>query len=129
MFVNVQPKMISVGKRPLLPLSRANDEPNANSLKNGGNLAYWANEPFGCSVMNDETEYDVAISFLASNEETARALYDRLEGSGLRVFFFPGVRKSRLTNGMEPCAKEHDSCSDAKAKPGLDARKPQYMPR
>jgi hypothetical protein len=36
-----------------------------------------------------EVNYDVAISFLAADENTAGAIADVLEASGLKVFFFP----------------------------------------
>jgi hypothetical protein len=39
--------------------------------------------------MTDEPKYDVAISFLAADEPTAKALADQLESSELSVFFFP----------------------------------------
>jgi hypothetical protein len=46
--------------------------------------------------------YDVAISFLAQDEATARALHEELEAAGLKVFFFPRRQKELAgTNGME----------------------------
>src|SRR5260221_13623655 len=53
-------------------------------------------------------EYDVAISFLARDQESARAVADQLEASGLSVFFFPRKQEElAVTNGMEsiraPC--------------------------
>jgi hypothetical protein len=48
--------------------------------------------PFGTEsdhAMTDEPKYDAAISFLAKDEATAKGLADRLESSGLKVFFFP----------------------------------------
>jgi hypothetical protein len=47
-------------------------------------------------------KYDVAISFLAKDEATARALADKLEASGFNVFFFPRNQEELAgTNGME----------------------------
>jgi hypothetical protein len=49
-----------------------------------------------------EPNYDVAISFLARDEATAKALADQLEAGGLKVFFFPRRQKDLAgTNGME----------------------------
>jgi len=46
--------------------------------------------------------YDVAISFLAQDEATARALYEELEAAGLKIFFFPRRQEELAgTNGME----------------------------
>ncbi len=47
-------------------------------------------------------EYDVAISFLARDQESARAVAEQLEASGLSVFFFPRKQEELAgTNGME----------------------------
>jgi len=49
-----------------------------------------------------EEEFDVAISFLVRDEPSARAIAERLEGAGLRVFFFPHRQEELAgTNGME----------------------------
>jgi hypothetical protein len=49
-----------------------------------------------------EEVYDIAISFLVRDEPTARAIAERLEGSGLKVFFFPHRQEELAgTNGME----------------------------
>src|SRR5664280_1260111 len=51
--------------------------------------------------MSDEQKYDVAISFLAKDEATARALADKLEASGFSFFFFPRNQEELAgTNGM-----------------------------
>lgn len=50
----------------------------------------------------DEPKYHVAISFLAADEPSAKALFDLLDESGLRVFFFPRAQEELAgTNGME----------------------------
>lgn len=50
----------------------------------------------------DAPKYDVAISFLAKDEPTARVLADKLEASGFNVFFFPRNQEELAgTNGME----------------------------
>ena len=52
--------------------------------------------------MSDDPKYDVAISFLAKDEATAKALADKLEAGGLSVFFFPRNQEELAgTNGME----------------------------
>jgi hypothetical protein len=52
--------------------------------------------------MADKPKYDVAISFLAADEPTARALADQLGSSGLSVFFFPRNQEELAgTDGME----------------------------
>ena len=51
---------------------------------------------------DDQASYNVAISFLVADEPIAKSLFDLLEGSGLRVFFFPRPgEKIAGTNGME----------------------------
>jgi hypothetical protein len=46
--------------------------------------------------------FDVAISFLVRDEPTAKAIAERLEGAGLKVFFFPHRQEELAgTNGME----------------------------
>jgi len=46
--------------------------------------------------------YDVAISFLFQDQQTAQALHDELATSGLNVFFFPRRQEELAgTNGME----------------------------
>ena len=52
--------------------------------------------------MNDDLyEYDVAISFLSSDELIAKALHDRL-ATGLRVFFYPRSQEDLAgTDGLE----------------------------
>ena len=52
--------------------------------------------------MDDAPKYDGAISFLARNVVTAQAIYDRLEASGLKIFFFPRNQEELAgTNGLE----------------------------
>lgn len=52
--------------------------------------------------MKNDAAYDIAISFLVVDEAVARALADKLEASGLRVFFFPHRQEELAgTNGME----------------------------
>jgi hypothetical protein len=54
------------------------------------------------SDMSGDTKYDVALSFLAEDERTARAIADKLEASGFNVFFFPRNQEELAgTNGME----------------------------
>jgi hypothetical protein len=49
-----------------------------------------------------EPAYDVAISFLAEDQQIAQALVDQLEASGLKIFFFPHNQEELAgTNGME----------------------------
>ncbi len=51
--------------------------------------------------MGDEV-LDAAISFLVRDERTGAAIAERLEGAGLRVFFFPHKQEELAgTNGME----------------------------
>ena len=51
--------------------------------------------------MADQT-FDVAISFLVRDERTAAAIAERLEGAGLKIFFFPHRQEELAgTNGME----------------------------
>src|SRR5215472_12360505 len=46
--------------------------------------------------------YDVAISFLVRDEDTARSIHDDLKAAGLKVFFFPHKQEELAgTNGME----------------------------
>ncbi len=56
--------------------------------------------------MSDDPKYDVAISFLAKDEATGRAIADKLEASGFKVFFFPRNQEELAgTNGMETMRK------------------------
>jgi hypothetical protein len=49
-----------------------------------------------------EEVFDVAISFLVRDGATARAIVERLEAAGLKVFFFPHKQEELAgTNGME----------------------------
>ena len=49
-----------------------------------------------------EEVFDVAISFLVRDEPTATVIAERLEGAGLKVFFFPHRQEELAgTNGME----------------------------
>jgi hypothetical protein len=46
--------------------------------------------------------YDAAISFRVTDEATAKAIYDQLTASGLKVFFFPRQQEKLAgTDGME----------------------------
>lgn len=52
--------------------------------------------------MSETPKYDVAISFLARDEDVSRSLADKLEASGFEVFFFPRNQEELAgTNGME----------------------------
>lgn len=60
--------------------------------------------------MSDDPKYDVAISFLAKDEAIARDLADKLEASGLKVFFFPRNQEELAgTNGIESMRDAYDS--------------------
>jgi hypothetical protein len=49
-----------------------------------------------------EPMYDAAISFRVPDEMTAKAIYDQLTASGLKVFFFPRQQEELAgTDGME----------------------------
>ena len=49
-----------------------------------------------------EEVFDVAISFLVRDEPTATVIAERLEGAGLKVFFFPHRQEELAgTNGTE----------------------------
>jgi hypothetical protein len=55
----------------------------------------------GNTAMADQP-FDVAISFLVRDERIAAAIAERLEGAGLKIFFFPHRQEELAgTNGME----------------------------
>jgi hypothetical protein len=59
--------------------------------------------------MEVEPRYDVALSFLASDEPTGRKLYEGLEG--LKVFFFPRHQEETAgTDGLETMRKPFLLC-------------------
>src|SRR5271155_695677 len=56
-----------------------------------------------------EREFDVAISFLASDVSIAQELYEGLEG--LKVFFYPRHQEQTAgTNGLESMPKPFNDC-------------------
>jgi hypothetical protein len=74
--------------------------PLVNDLR-GCELRRATHERIWKTPMSDEA-FDAAISFLVRDEATATDIAERLEGAGLKVFFFPHRQEELAgTNGME----------------------------